>query len=143
MMLEDALGETIRPRRFSAWLFSAFGASALVIVGTGILGLVAMTTRRRRREIGIRIALGATRGQLVRQIVRELAIAIAIGLATGSLIAAWLVRYVETYLYKTPLYDPIAWAGAVAVLLMVVGTGALVPAARASRVDPVRTLRVE
>jgi len=142
-MLTDALADTIRPRRFSAWLFSAFGVAALLIVGTGILGLAAMTTNRRTREIGVRMALGATRLDVMRQILREQVMAVAIGLVAGGMVAAWLVRFVTSYLYQISVYDTRSWAMAIAALLVVAGLGALLPAARASRIDPVRALRVE
>jgi putative ABC transport system permease protein len=143
MMLGDALAVTIRGRQFSAWLFSAFGVGALLIVGVGILGLVAMTTTRRTREIGIRMALGAGPRQVIGHVLREQVGATALGLAAGGLLAAWLVRFVSTYLYKMTVYDLRAWAAAIAVLLIVAIAGALLPAWRASRIDPVRALRVE
>ena len=142
-MMTAALGASIRPRQFSAWLFSAFGIAALVIVGTGILGLVAMTTNRRRREIGIRMALGATRIVVVRQILREQLASVALGLVIGGIVAAWAVRFVDAYLYKTPTYDPWAWAAAIAALLLISVAGALIPSHHASRIDPVRALRIE
>jgi predicted permease len=142
-MLTDALGDSIRPRRFSAWLFSAFGAAALTITGVGILGLVAMTTSRRTREIGIRMALGAHATIVTWQIVREQLRSIALGLAIGGLVAAYVVRFVAAYLYKTPVYDPWAWGAAIAVLLAVATIGALVPARRAGRVNPMQALNAE
>jgi predicted permease len=142
-MLSDALGASIRPRRFNAWLFSAFGIAALAIVGSGILGLVAMTTGRRTKEIGIRMALGSTRVGVVRQILREQAGAVGVGLVAGGMAAAWAVKYVQAYLYKTPLYDVWSWGAAVGVILAVALLGALAPSLRASRVDPMRALRVE
>jgi hypothetical protein len=143
MMLGDALAVTIRARQFSAWLFSAFGVAALLIVGIGILGLVAMTTTRRTREIGIRMALGATPRRVVGQFVREPMTAVAIGLLAGGAASAWLVRVVTVHLYKMTAYDARAWTAAIAVLIAVAAAGALLPAWRASRVDPVRALRVE
>jgi predicted permease len=139
----DALGDSIRPRRFSAWLFSAFGIAALAITGVGILGLVAMTTSRRTREMGIRIALGARAATITRQIVGEQLRSIVLGLAIGGLVAAYVVRFVAAYLYKTPTYDPWAWGAAIAVLLTVATMGALVPARRAGRVNPVQALNAE
>ena len=67
--MAQSMGRTIRIRQFRAWLFGAFGISALVIVGIGILGLVAMTTSRRTREVGIRMAVGATRRDVLRLLV--------------------------------------------------------------------------
>lgn len=142
-MLTDALHATIKPRLFNAWLFSSFGVAALVIVGTGILGLVAMTTNRRTREIGIRMALGATGPKVVRQILREHVGAVAAGLLAGGVVAAWAVRLVSANLYKTPIYDGWAWVSAVGALIVVAALGAWMPSRRVSRLDPVQTLRVE
>jgi predicted permease len=142
-MLTDALSNSIRPRRFSAWLFSAFGLAALTITGVGILGLVAMTTIRRTREMGIRIALGARTTTVTRQIVGEQLRSIVLGLALGGLATAYAVRFVSTYLYKTQTYDPWAWGAATAALLAVALVGALVPARRAARVNPVQALNAE
>jgi ABC-type antimicrobial peptide transport system permease subunit len=142
-MLADRLGESIRPRRFNAWLFSSFGIAALVIVGTGILGLVAMITNRRTREVGIRMALGATRTGVLRQILGEQVTSVTVGLIAGGVIAAWAVRFVGSYLYKTPMYDAWAWSAAIAALLLISLLGGLIPSLRASRIDPVKALRVE
>jgi hypothetical protein len=142
-MLSDTLGTSIKPRRFNAWLFSSFGIAALLIVGAGILGLVAMTTGRRTHEIGIRMALGSTRGRLVRQMVREQVPPVLVGLLAGGIAAAWLVKYVKSYLYKTPLYDGWSWGAAVALIVGIALVGALIPSLRATRIDPIRALRVE
>jgi putative ABC transport system permease protein len=142
-MLADVLGTSVRSRTFRAWLFASFGVASLVVVGVGILGLVAMTSSRRTKEIGIRLALGATPGDVTGQILREQVAAVAFGLVAGGLVAAWAVRFVQSYLYKVPVYDVPAWGAAVAALLLVAGAGALVPALRTSRVDPVQALRTE
>lgn len=142
-MLEDALAESIRQRRFNAWLFSCFGLAALAIVGTGILGLVAMTTGRRTKEIGIRMALGSTPNGILRQIVREQFFAVGVGVLAGGIAAAWAVQFVTAYLYKTTTYDLGAWGAAIATVVMVALAGAAIPSVKASRVDPVRSLRIE
>jgi ABC-type antimicrobial peptide transport system permease subunit len=142
-MLSDAVGASIRPRRFNAWLFSSFGIAAVAIVGAGILGLVTMTTGRRTKEIGIRMALGSTRGGVVRQILGEQMVSVFVGLVAGGVAAAWLVTYVESYLYKTPLYDGWSWSAAIALIVGIALVGALIPSLRASRIDPIRALRVE
>jgi predicted permease len=142
-MLNDTLAASIRQRRFNAWLFSSFGAASLVIVGTGILGLVAMTTSRRTKEIGIRLALGSTPTGIVRQIVWEQMFTVACGLLSGGLIAAWAVKFVAAYLYKTAAYDGWAWVTAVASVVLVAIGGSVIPSLRGSRVDPIRALRVD
>jgi predicted permease len=139
--MDTALAESVRPRRLTAWLFGGFGLSALVIVGVGVLGLVAMTAARRTREIGIRCALGASSNGIVRLLVREQLLSVTIGLVAGALATLWAVRFVESYSYGLTTASPVVWAAAAAVLLLVAATGAIVPALRASRVNPVDALR--
>jgi len=141
--LRDALGSSVRSRRFNAWLFVSFGLAAVVIVGAGVLGVVAMATNRRTREIGIRVALGATRAGVIANLVRSQLRPVVAGLAAGMLIAVWATRFVGTYLYKTSAGDPWAWSAGIAAILLIALVAALVPSWRASRVDPVRVLRTE
>jgi predicted permease len=142
-MMHDALSTTIRGREFDGALFGAFGVSALVIVGAGILGIVSMATNRRTREVGIRMALGATRAAVMRQIVREQMAPVIAGLLAGGLVAAWATRFVESSLYKTPTYDPWAWSTAATALILIALLAAFIPSRQASQTDPVQALRVE
>ena len=140
---EDALFASVRHRALPAWLFGSLGLAALVIVGAGVLGLLAMTAAQRTREIGIRIALGATRERVVGMLVREQLVAVAIGLSVGALVSAWAVRLLESQLYGVSAYDPRVWTFAALVMLGVACAGTLMPSLRASRTDPVRALRSE
>jgi predicted permease len=141
--LSDAMNWSIRRRLVPTWLLSSFGVAALVIVGVGLLGLVAMTTARRTREMGVRIALGATPLRIVRQVAGEQTAAVVIGLVAGSLIAAWAVRFVKAYLYEISTYDVWAWSAAIVVLLATAFIAALIPSIRAGRLDPVQALKTE
>jgi putative ABC transport system permease protein len=143
MSLDAMMADSVRPRRFQSWLFGSFAVAALAIVGVGILGLMAMTMARRTREIGIRVALGATRRSVVSLVVGEQSAAVAAGLAIGGGLSFWLVRFVRAYLYEMTPYDPIAWTSAVMLILSMALVGALIPAVRAGRVDPVRALRAD
>jgi predicted lysophospholipase L1 biosynthesis ABC-type transport system permease subunit len=140
-MLEDAASESIRERRLSALAASTFAAIALVFVAIGILGLVAMTASRRTREVGIRVALGARPGAVVRQLIGEQLRAVIAGTLAGGLLAAWGVRFVQAHLYETAAYDPAVWTTTVGVMFVTATLGAWIPARRASRVDPVEALR--
>ena len=141
--LDERFADSVRPRRFQSWLFGSFAICALVIVGVGILGLIAMATARRTREMGIRLALGATRDKLVGLLLFEQLRAVAFGVLAGSLVSAWAVRFVKVYLYEITPYDPRVWTAAVVAIVATAIVGTLVPALRTSRVDPVQALKVE
>jgi ABC-type antimicrobial peptide transport system permease subunit len=79
----------------------------------------------------------------MRQIVWEQVSPVVVGLALGAVVATWAARFVTTYLYRTPTYDPWSWLAAIVAILVIALTGAIVPSRRASRVDPVQALRVE
>jgi predicted permease len=141
--MTEALADTIQARRLNAWLFGVFATAALVIVAVGILGLMAMTTARRTREFGIRYALGGRRPAIVGLLLREQIVAVAAGIVAGGVIATWAVEGTKAYLYRFTPADPRLWAIAIATIAVTAMLGALIPAWRASRVDPVTSLRVE
>ncbi|MEX2271402.1 MAG: FtsX-like permease family protein [Vicinamibacterales bacterium] len=139
----DILADTIRPRRFLGWLFGAFGAAALVLVGAGILGVIAMSAARRTREVGIRMALGSTREGVVTALVAGEAATVGAGLVAGVVVAAWLARFLESHLYNVTVYQPTIWFLAVGAVVATAAAGSLIPAVRASRVDPAQVLRAD
>jgi len=141
--MKEALSSTIQARIFRGWLFSAFGLVALLITATGVLGVVAMTTARRTREVGIRLALGSTRPGVVGLIVREQLGATVGGVLVGAAVATGAVRSLTAYLYKATVYDPVFWGSGLAVLLLVAVGAAILPSIRASRVDLVSVLKSE
>ena len=142
-MLDDLFVDSVRPRRFQAWLFGSFAAAGLAIVGVGILGLLAMATARRVKEVGIRHALGATPLGIVGMLLREQLLPVVVGLAAGAAISAWAVALVEKYVYQITTHDARVWAAAAALIITTAAIGALVPAVRASRTNPVQALRLE
>jgi putative ABC transport system permease protein len=135
------LSETIRSQRFQSWLFGAFGVAALAIVCVGVLGIVALGAARRTREVGIRIALGARPASVVRLLIGEQMPAVVVGLIAGSVVSSWVVRSLDSYLYEVTPYDLRIWAAAIGAITAVAFLGILVPARRASRVDPAVVLR--
>ena len=140
---EAALSRSVRMQRFRTILFTLAGASALLIVAVGIAGLVGTGVARRVREIGIRAALGASRGRLVRMVVVEHLRPAVAGLALWLLGSWWAVRLVRAFLYEIDAHDLRVWTAATALLLAVVLIAAWIPARRAGSVDPIEVLRAD
>ena len=129
--------------RMVAFLSSAFGALATGLAVMGLYGVTAYSVARRSREIGIRIALGAETGGVVRMVLREVLLLAAIGIGIGLPATWWLTQYVRSQLYGVEPRDPVAFAFSILGLLGVAVLAGAFPALRASRVDPVQVLRYE
>lgn len=141
--LRELFADSVRPRRFLAWLFGSFSVATLCVVVIGIFGQLAMSTARRTREVGIRMSCGATRGAIIRLIVAEQLTPVLAGLLVGGVGAGWSVQFVRSYLYQVTAFDPRVWAGAIGMILLTAFAGMVVPALRASRTDPTQALRVD
>ena len=141
--LRDKVSENYYTTRVTAWLMAAFGGIGGVLATLGLYGVLAYSVSRRRREIGIRVALGAEAGRVVRLVlIQGLGLVIA-GMVFGGLLAIATTRFFESLLYGVEPTD-VATLVTTAVLLLVVGVLAcLLPAVRASRVDPMLALRRE
>jgi predicted permease len=141
--LEALVDDSVAARRFSAGLIASFAFIALALAATGIYGLISMSTAQRTQEIGVRIALGADRGSILRLIVGEGVISVAVGFAIGALAALAVTRALTRLLFDVTPGDPETFAIA-SLLLALVGVGAsYVPARRATRVDPISALRAD
>jgi predicted permease len=141
--LVDQIDASITQERITAWLAGFFGILALLLAGIGLYGIAAHNVSRRRSEIGIRIALGATPATVVRLVVSRVLLLIAIGAAAGISSSLWLSRFVGTLLYGLKPQDPASLLGAVAALIAVGFAAALLPAARAAQIEPAAVLRAE
>jgi len=140
--LASHFGATLSTPRMAARAMGAFSVLALLLAGLGIYAVVSFSVARRTAELGIRLALGAERSGVVRMVVREVAGVVLAGLAAGVLVAALAASRLGGLLYGVPALDPISFAGAIVVLLVVAWAAAYVPARRAARADPVASLRV-
>ena len=129
--------------RLTAMMSSFFGALVLLLAGVGLFGLMSYAVAQRRREIGIRMALGADRRRVVRDVVRDGLTVTLAGLAVGVVAALAAVRVVKTLLFGVTPQDPLTLAGAGASLIAIAILACFVPASRAARVDPVIALRGE
>jgi putative ABC transport system permease protein len=141
--LEAQLDETLLTDRLIALLSAGFGLLATVLASIGLYGVMAFVVARRRKELGIRLALGAQQGLVIWLVMREVLLLLSIGLVVGIPAAMALGRFISTQLYGIQPHNP--WiAGWTMLLLSVVSAAAgLIPAHRASRIDPILALRYE
>jgi putative ABC transport system permease protein len=135
-------GSIWRPR-FSAWIFSVIGGLALLLTCAGVYSVVAYTATLRAREVGIRVALGATPARVVSLILRDALLPLTAGLGLSMIAAVLLARLLTGLLYEVGPGDPAAYLGAGAVLLVCGVFASARPALRAASVDPARVLRAE
>jgi ABC-type antimicrobial peptide transport system permease subunit len=124
-------------------LSAGFGLLATLLASVGLYGVMAFVVARRKKELGIRLALGAQPGLLIWLVMREVLVLLAIGLAIGVPAALGLGRYVASQLYGIEPQDPGIALATVAGLSMVSAAAGLIPAYRASRIDPILALRHE
>jgi predicted permease len=141
--LENQLDETLGTERLIATLSAAFGALATLLAALGLYGVMAFAVARRTREIGLRMALGAQRGQVVWMVMREALLLLGIGLAIGAPAAFALSRLVMSQLFSVSPADAGTALLALAVLSLVAAGAGFLPARRASAIDPIRALRYE
>ncbi|HYW44518.1 MAG TPA: FtsX-like permease family protein, partial [Bryobacteraceae bacterium] len=141
--METQLDEALAQQRLFAALVSLFGSITLALACVGLYGAVSYSVARRTREIGVRIAMGASRMAVLRLILAQVAVTTAAGLLIGIPATRALTRLVASQLYGIQPQDPLSLAGAAVAVVAIAMVAALVPARRAMRVDPVRALRCE
>ena len=135
--------ESISTDRLVAVLSSAFGLLATLLAAIGLYGVIAYAVTRRTAEIGIRVALGARRGDVLWLVMREVTLLAASGIAVGLPAALALGRCVQSELFGVKASDPAIFAAAALALAIVAGLAGFLPARRAARIDPIRALRYE
>jgi putative ABC transport system permease protein len=141
--MAEVIGSSIAQPRFRTTLLSLFGAAALLLAAIGIYGVLAYTVAQQTREIGIRIALGANPGKVLRLVLgRGLRLA-GFGTAIGILAALMLTQLLNSLLFGVSATDPVTFAAVAGLLLGVALLACYVPARRAMRVDPMVALRYE
>jgi predicted permease len=139
--LDDEVAGLVAGPRFTATLLGLFASVALVMAALGVYGVIAYSAGRRTREIGVRIAVGATRGQVMRLVLRDGLAIVAIGLASGLAGAVWLARGLTGLLHEVTPADPVALVSVGSLLGAVGLAAAVVPAWRATRVSALQALR--
>ncbi len=135
------MDRAVSPRRFMMVLLGAFAIAALLLASIGIYGVVSYTVSQRTAEIGIRMALGASAGQVQRHVMRETITLVSSGIVIGIIGALILARLTASLLYQLEPTDPLTFVITIAVLLIVAVSAGYLPALRASRVDPMSALR--
>ena len=141
--MDQLLDEPLAQPRISALLVTSFGIVALVLSGLGLYGVISATVRQQTRDIGVRLALGATARDLYSLVIREAVWVLGFGAAAGLVAAVLGSRVLRSQLFQVSPLDPFSLGGA-AILLLAIGVGAaMLPARRATRVDPVTALRAE
>lgn len=141
--MEEVLAGRIAQRRLNMLLLGLFGLLGLVISAVGIYGVMAYVVAQRTREIGVRIALGATRATVIRMVLTNACLLVAAGLAVGGVGAWYLSSAAKSFLFKLDATDPRAFAAAVFVLATAALIASAIPARRAATVDPMIALRAE
>ena len=141
--MDQLIAQTAAQRHFVLTLFELFALVALVLAAAGVYGVLSGSVTERMREMGVRAALGATGGDLVRLVVRQGLWLTTIGAAAGLVVAGGLSRLIAGLLFQTSRVDPATYAATTAVLVFVALVACAVPARRAARVDPMETLRAD
>jgi ABC-type antimicrobial peptide transport system permease subunit len=143
LTMDQILGKTSASQGFAANLVLAFAALSLLLAAVGLYGVLSYLTTQRTADIGLRIAVGAQRSQLLRLVLFEGLRPALIGLIFGVAASALATQLLRSMLYGTQPLDPAAFAGAAAMLMAVAVLACLIPAWRASRIDPIQALRTE
>ena len=141
--MADVVANEFAPWRFNMLMFGIFASLAVVLASLGIFGVLAYTVTQRTREIGVRLALGAQRGDVLRLVVGQGLTLTLAGLVIGLLLALTMARSISTLLYGVSPHDPMIYVGIALLLTGVAAVASYLPARRASKVEPVTALRYE
>ena len=141
--MDDIVAESLSPQRFNMLLFAAFAGLALVLAAVGLYSVVAYSTRQQVKEIGIRMALGAGRSDVLRGVVLDGLRPTLIGIGIGTAAAIALGQVLATLIYGVQTTDPSTYVAVATLLVGVAFVASIIPAYRATLIDPIRTLRDE
>ena len=141
--IDELIAPELTPARFDAMLLSLFGAAAVILAAIGLYGVVSAAVNQQTHELGVRMALGATPGEVRRMVLSRALVVSVIGVAIGVAGAAAGSRLLRSLLFEVSPFDPSTLIGVTLLLLVVALFAAYVPARRATKIDPVRALRAE
>jgi putative ABC transport system permease protein len=139
--LNDVVAKSLADRRFALTILAIFAGIALLLASIGIYGVMAYTFSQRTHEIGVRVALGAQRSDILRMALGEGMLLVAIGLGVGLIGAAIVTRFLRSMLYSVTATDPLTFASIALLLAAVALLACFIPAQRATQVDPLVALR--
>lgn len=139
--MSDRVNRSIERSRFAGWMMTIFAVMALLLSSIGLYGVVSYMIRRRTREIGVRVAMGASPGEVILMVVRNSMTLVGIGVVAGVVAALALGQVLQTLLFGVSALDPLTFAVVAVVLSAVALIACYLPARRASRIDPVQALR--
>jgi predicted permease len=139
--IETVVADSVADRRFVLLLIAVFGGVALVLATLGVYGVISYLVAQRRQEIGIRVALGAQRSDVLRLVLRQGALLAVAGIVVGTAAALAATRLLEGLLYGVSATDPLSFVAVIAVLITVALVASWIPAQRATRVEPVSVMR--
>jgi ABC-type antimicrobial peptide transport system permease subunit len=140
--MEQRLGESLATSKFNTLLLTLLGAIGLVLAAVGIYGVISYFVSRRTQEIGVRMALGATRSDVLVLVIRQAAWPVGIGIVAGIVLSAGATRVLSTQLFSVTPSDPLTFAAVALGLTAIAILASLVPARRAASVDPNKALRM-
>jgi putative ABC transport system permease protein len=141
--MDDLISPQLATPRFDALLLSIFAVAAVVLAAVGLYGIMASSVNQQQRELGIRMALGATSSDVRNMVLRQAIVVAGAGTAVGLIGALLGARLLTSMLFGVTAFDPATFGGVCVVLLVVAAGAAYVPARRATAIDPARALRVE
>jgi len=141
--IRDLMDVRLLPIRLGAWFIGSFAALAMALAAIGLYGVIGYSVSRRTREIGIRMALGAEAGKVLRLVVRQGMVLVLIGIGIGAALGALAGQLLSSVLYGMSPVDPIAFGGAIGLLTLIAVAANYIPARRAARIDPIIALRSE
>jgi putative ABC transport system permease protein len=141
--MEQRVGTSLDQQRFRTLVLGAFAGLALLLASFGIYAVIAYFVEQRTREIGVRVALGATRADIVKLVIRQALTMSALGVAFGIAGALMLTRAIRSLLFAVSPSDPLSFAATIVLLIAVAMLASYVPAIRATKVDPLVALRYE
>ena len=141
--VQSLVDRSVSPRRFFVYLVGIFAALGLTLAALGIYGVISYSVTRQTHEIGIRMALGASGAQVQRSVIGRTLRLAGIGITIGAVGSIVIARWIESLLFRTEPWDPVAFVSMVTLLLAIAGLAGYIPSMRASRVEPVIALRHE